>query len=345
MITFASDNYASVCPEVMDALAKANHGHMAAYGGDPLTQQATAAIQEALGSPAPLWFVATGTAANTLSLKAVLRSFESVICLDSAHVITHETGAPHHIVGTKFLTCASEDGKITPAQITALYEKESAWGIHATKPRLVTISQTTELGTVYQLDEIAAIRATCDQLGLLLHMDGCRLYNAAAALNCSLADMAQQVDILSLGGTKAGLMFGEAVVFINPDLAPGFEYLQKQGLQLFSKMRYVSAQFLALFTDGLGLKMARECNRLAQILAEGLEKNPETHIETTVDSNMVFVTIPEWLMEPLQAHSHFYAMPGSQTARLVLSHDGSEAHVRDFLARLEQLTAERYASQ
>lgn len=343
MTSFASDNYASVCPEVMEALVKANHGHMVAYGGDPITQAATLAIQEALGSAAPLWFVGTGTAANTLALKAVLRSFESVICLDSAHVITHETGAPHHIVGAKFLTCPSVDGKLTPAQIRKAYEAESAWGIHATKPRLVTISQTTEMGTVYQLDEIAAIRALCDQLRLLLHIDGCRLYNAAAALDCSLADIAQQADILSLGGTKAGLMFGEAVVFINTDLAPGFEYLQKQGLQLFSKMRYVSAQFLALFTDNLGLRMAKECNRLATMLANGLEKNSETTIETAVESNMIFVAIPEWLATPLQAHSHFYTMPGSNTARLVLSHDSTEAQVKDFLALLNRLTTEKHA--
>lgn len=340
MTSFASDNYASVCPEVMAALQDANQGHMTAYGGDHITQKATLAIQKALGAPAPLWFVGTGTAANTLALKAVLRSFESVICLDSAHVITHETGAPHHIVGAKFLTCAGDQGKITPSQITKAFDEESAWGIHATKPALVTISQTTEMGTVYSLSELAAIRAECDNLGLLLHIDGCRLYNAAAALDCSLGDIAQYADVLSLGGTKAGLMFGETVVFMNAALAPGFEYLQKQGLQLFSKMRYVSAQFLALFTDDLGLEMAKKVNRTTAILAEGLDRNSYAQIETPVDSNMIFVSFPDWLMPSLQAHSHFYAMPGSQTARLVVSHDTQESQITEFLALLEQLTTQ-----
>jgi len=338
MTSFASDNYASVCPEVMAALQDANHDHMTAYGGDPITAQAIEAIQQSLGAPAPLWFVGTGTAANTLALKSVLRSFESVICLDSAHVITHETGAPHHIVGAKFLTCGSEHGKITPSQIQAAFEAKSAWGIHATKPALVTISQTTEMGTVYTLAELAAIRAVCNELGLLLHIDGCRLYNAAAALDCTLADIACFADVMSLGGTKAGMMFGEAVIFMNADLAPGFEYLQKQGLQLFSKMRYVSAQFLALFTNDLGLNMAKRVNRQAATLAAGLERNAYAQIETPVESNMIFVTFPEWLLPALQAHSHFYAMPGSFTARLVVSHDTQDTQIAGFLALLEQVT-------
>ena len=345
MTSFASDNYASVCPEVMAALQDANQGHVTAYGGDPITQEAKIAIQKALGAPAPLWFVGTGTAANTLALKSVLRSFESVICLDSAHVITHETGAPHHIVGTKFLTCAGTHGKITPSQIQKAFEEESAWGIHATKPALVTISQTTEMGTVYSLSELRAIRAACDHLGLLLHIDGCRLYNAAAALDCRLADIAQYADVLSLGGTKAGLMFGEAVVFMNPELAPGFEYLQKQGLQLFSKMRYVSAQFLALFTQDLGLEMAKRVHQYTALLAEGLERNRYAQIETPVESNMIFVSFPDWLMPALQAHSHFYAMPGSQTARLVVSHDTKASQITEFLALLEQLSSQYEQSQ
>lgn len=175
MITFASDNYASACSQVMEALLKANQGHMPAYGGDEITESATKLIQQALGGEYPLWFVGTGTAANTLSLKAVLRSYESVICADSAHIITHETGAPHHIVGAKFLTRPVTDGKITPEIITEAYHTESDWGVHATKPRLVSISQTTEMGTLYQLSELQAIRETCDNLGLLLHIDGCRL--------------------------------------------------------------------------------------------------------------------------------------------------------------------------
>lgn len=337
MITFASDNYASASDKVIQAVAEANKGHAPAYGADPYTTRATELIQQALGADYPLWFVGTGTSANTLSLKAILKSYESVICADSAHIITHETGAPHHIVGAKFLTFPVIDGKVTPEQIIKAYEGEAVWSIHATKPKVVSITQTTEFGTVYGLDELEAIRRCCDLLDLYLHMDGCRIYNAAASLNCSLADMAQYADVISLGGTKAGLMFGEAVIFINRDLAPGFEYLQKQGLQLFSKMRYLSAQFVALFEDDHGLQMARHTNKLAKRLASALAQIEGCVIETPVESNMIFVEFPAHIVEQLQAHTHFYCMPGSASARLVMSHDVTEAHVDAFINECHSL--------
>ena len=336
-ISFASDNYASAHPDIIAAVIAANQGHEPSYGKDPITLQAEKAIQTALNQEAPLWFVGTGTAANTLAIKSVLRSYQSVICLDSAHIVTHETGAPHHIVGCKFLTCPGTAGKITPDEIQTLYENESVWGIHATQPRLVSISQTTEVGTVYTPEELQAIRTVCDQLDLILHIDGCRIYQAAASLDCTLAELASFADVLSLGGTKAGLMFGEAVVFMNADLATGFEYLQKQGLQLFSKMRFLSAQFLALFTDELGLEMARHCRRMTQKLAEGFGTFAQCRLVYPAESNMLFLELPESCVAELQEHSHFYMMPGENIARLVVAQDVDEQHIDSFLAHAGQI--------
>jgi len=338
MITFASDNYASASDRVMQAIIQANQEHAPAYGADAFTTRATELIQQSLGGDYPLWFVGTGTSANTLALKAILKSYESVICADSAHIITHETGAPHHIIGAKFLTFPANNGKISPEQITKAYEAETAWSIHATKPKVVSITQTTELGTVYSLEELKAIRQCCDELDLYLHIDGCRIYNAAASLSCSLADIAQYADVLSLGGTKAGLMFGEAVVFVNKDLAPGFEYLQKQGLQLFSKMRYLSAQFVALFEHDHGLEMAQHTNQLASRLGEALARIEGCVIDTPVESNMIFVELPSHIVEQLQAHTHFYCRPGSASARLVMSHDVTSEHVDSFITHCQKLT-------
>lgn len=337
MNSFASDNYASVCSEVMQALQQVNQGHMPAYGADEVTVASIKTIQLALGHQAPIWFVATGTAANTLSLKQVLKSYQSVICTDTAHIICNETGAPHHICGTKFLTQAHVQGKLTPAAIHDAYQSETCWGIHATQPRVVSISQTTEFGTVYNLKELASLRETCNELGLLLHMDGCRIYNAAASLNCSLSQIVSFVDILSLGGTKAGLMFGEAVVFINQELAEGFEYIQKQGLQLFSKMRYVSAQFQALFNRQLGLTIAKRCNQLTRQLADGLNRSDKVEILYPVDSNMLFIRFPKSFINRLQEQNYFYIMPGTDIARLVISHDIKQTDIDSFLAVFETL--------
>ncbi|WP_196138934.1 low specificity L-threonine aldolase [Aliikangiella sp. G2MR2-5] len=337
MISFASDNYASVHPKIMQALVDANHGHVPAYGNDEITQKAIKLIQQTLSEKAKVWFVGTGTAANTLAIKASLRSYQSVICTDSAHIQCNETGAPEQWCGVKLLTCPHEQGKLTPEAIRKVYNAEACWGQHATKPRLVSISQTTEFGTVYYPEELSAIRAVCDELDLLLHMDGCRLYNAAAELNVPLEELVKDIDVLSLGGTKAGLMFGEAVVFLNPELAQGFEHLQKQGLQLFSKMRYVSAQFLALFTDNLGLDLAAHSNQLATSLADSLQRFDGVELLYPAESNMFFARLPQLWVETLQAHTYFYIMPGSDIARFVLSHDVQQSHVDDFVEKAKQL--------
>ena len=340
MISFASDNYATACPEVMSALVEANQGHAPAYGNDPITKEAEQLIQQALDTEAPVYFVGTGTAANVLALKVMLKDFESVIAPDTAHIVTHETGAVYNICGTKILTSPEQQGKITPQAIRQLYNGESMWGMHATSPKVVSITQPTEFGTVYTLDELSAIRAVCDELNLYIHMDGCRLYNAAAALNCSLAELAGYADILCLGGTKAGMMFGEAIVFINQELGENFAHRRKLGLQLISKMRFVSAQFKALFTDNLVLRMAAHANAMAQKLWFGLKDKKDVEAVYPVESNQMFITLPEEVIAPLQKKHPFYTFdPGKNLVRLITSHDTREEDVENFLkdfARLSQ---------
>ncbi|WP_281647897.1 beta-eliminating lyase-related protein [Parendozoicomonas sp. Alg238-R29] len=338
MISFASDNYATALPAVLSALSEANVGHVPAYGNDPITKSAVSLVQEALNTTAPVYFVGTGTAANTLALKVMLKDFQSVIAPDTAHIVTHETGAPAHICGTKLLTAPCENGKIAPETMRELYNKEAFWGIHSTEPKVLSISQPTEFGTVYTLDELAAIRSICNELGLLIHMDGCRLYNAAATLNCSLAELAQYADILCLGGSKAGLMFGEAMVFINHQLGEHFGRQQKLGLQLASKMRFVSAQFQALFTDDLGMVAAAHANRMTQRLWQGLENRDQVEAAFPVESNQMFVTLPQHIIAPLQKAYPFYVCDEQKNlVRLITSHDTTEQDVDGFLILVDQL--------
>ncbi len=339
MISFASDNYASVCPEIMQALIDANQHHAPAYGGDPVTEAAVTAVQRGLGTKAPVFFVFNGTGANTLALKAALRSFDSVICADTSHLHTHEVAAPINACGVKFMAKENRQGKLALEDIRQAYEEESRWGRHATRPRLVTISQPTEFGTVYTLDELAEIRALCDELDMLLHIDGCRLYNAAACLNCSLADMAKYADALSLGGTKAGLMFGEAVVFINETLADGFEYLQKQGLQLNSKMRYGAVQFSALMENDLWLKLATHSNAMAARLWQGLSGHEGVTAFCPVETNQLFIHLPKAVIPQLQEEFPFYTYDeATSMVRLITSHDTQPEQVDAFVERFHQLS-------
>ena len=339
MISFASDNYASVCPEVMQALIDANQHHAPAYGRDSITDSAVKAVQDALETTAPVYFVFNGTGANTLALKASLRSFDSVICADTSHLNTHEVAAPIHACGVKFLVKDNRQGKLAPDDIRQAYQHESRWGRHATRPRLVTISQPTELGTVYTLEELEVLRQLCNELDLLLHIDGCRLYNAAEYLKCSLADTAKYADVLSLGGTKAGLMFGEAVVFINETLADGFEYIQKQGLQLNSKMRFGAVQFQALMENNLWLDLAAHSNAMAARLWQGLSGHKDVKAFCPVETNQLFIHLPEVVIEPLQAAFPFYTYDESaKLVRLITSHDTCSEQVDVFLECFRKLS-------
>ena len=303
---FASDNAAGVHPAVLEAIAAASAGHAFGYGHDRWTERAENLLKEQFGSGARVYLVWGGTAANVLSLRACCRPWEAAICVDSAHLNVDEAGAPEAIAGVKLLTAAGQDGKLAGEAIERLIVRVG--DEHAVQPRVVSISQTTELGTVYSPDEVAAIAELVHAHGLMLHMDGARLCNAAAALHTALAgaSTALGVDVLSFGGTKNGLLGAEAVVFTEPGLADGFEYLRKQSLQLASKMRFLAAQFEALLEDELWRSLAEHANQMAARLAAAIDQVPGVTITRPVQANAIFATLPEQSVAPLLEQFDFY---------------------------------------
>jgi threonine aldolase len=303
---FASDNAAGIHPAVLESIARVNAGHAFGYGHDRYTERVEALLRAEFGPHTRPFLVWGGTAANVLSLRACCRPWEAAICAQSAHLNVDEAGAPEAIAGIKLLTTSSEDGKLTTEQIDGLITRVG--DEHAVQPRVVSISQSTELGSVYRPEEVAAVAELAHRSGLLLHMDGARLCNAAAALGLSLAETSTDlgVDVLSFGGTKNGLMGAEAVVFANAELARGFEYLRKQSLQLASKMRFLAAQFEALLADGLWRSLASGANQMAARLAAALEGLSAVRITRPVEANAIFVLLPFEVISPLQEQFDFY---------------------------------------
>jgi threonine aldolase len=289
---FASDNHAAVHPQVIEALVAANEGHSPAYGEDRLTAAARERFREHFGPDADAWLVFNGSGANVASIDAVTRSFEAVICTETAHMNVDECGAPERIAGAKLLAVPTEHGKLAPDDLRRWEVRRG--DDHFPQPRLVSITQATELGTVYTQDETRAIADVAHELGMLLHVDGARLANAAAALEASLGELTTDVgvDVVSFGGTKNGLMFGEAVVFLRPRLGEGFEFVRKQLGQLASKMRYVAVQFDALLRDDLWLRNARHANAMARRLGDRLAELDGVEVVHPVDANAVFARLP-----------------------------------------------------
>jgi threonine aldolase len=289
---FASDNHAAVHPQVIEALLAVNEGHAPAYGEDRLTAAARDRFREHFGPDADAWLVFNGSGANVASLDTVTRSFEAVICTETAHMNVDECGAPERIAGAKLLTVATEHGKLAPDDLRRWEGRRG--DDHFPQPRLVSITQATELGTVYTADETRAIADATHELGMLLHVDGARLANAAASLDASLGELTTDsgVDVVSFGGTKNGLMFGEAVIFLRPRLGEGFEFVRKQLGQLASKMRYVAVQFDALLRDDLWLRNARHANAMARRLADALAGLDRVEIVHPVEANAVFARLP-----------------------------------------------------
>jgi len=334
---FASDNYAGVHPEVLAAIAEANDGHATPYGADPWTARAENLVREHLGEEAVAFFVFNGSAANVLSFRALCRPWEAVICAASAHVNVDEGGAPERIAGTKLLSVQTVDGKLTPelvsSQIVRIGDE------HAVQPRVVTVSQTTELGTRYSTDELRAITHLARERGLLVHMDGSRLANAAAALHVSLRAITTDVgiDVVSFGGTKNGLLGAEAVVFLRPELAEGFKYLCKQTLQLASKGRFVAAQFTALLDGDLWRRSAAHANTMAARLAAALVDVPGVQITQPVQANAIFARMPPAMTRELQRRWPFYVWnEDTGEVRLMCSWDTTAAEVDDFAAAAVQ---------
>ena len=301
MHDFASDNHAGAHPEVLAAVAAANDGHAGSYGADDWTRRAEELFRRHFGADARAFCVFNGTAANVLAIDALTRPHEAVICPATAHLNLDECGAPERFAGVKLLTVETEHGKLRLDDIARWDERRGDQ--HHVQPRVVSISQASELGTVYSLDETRALAAAAHERGMLLHLDGARLANAAAALGASLADVttAAGVDVLSFGGTKNGCLGAEAVVFPRGELAAGFEFVRKQGMQLASKMRFVAVQLEALLEDDLWLRSARQANAMAVRLAALAGDIEGVEVTHPVEANAVFASLPRPAIDRLLA--------------------------------------------
>jgi threonine aldolase len=338
---FASDNNAGIHPKILEAISKANKGHVIAYGDDRYTQEALDLFKEKFGSQVETFFVFNGTAANVLGLKALTQSYHSIICSEIAHLHMDECGAPEKFIGCKILTVPSSDGKLTLDGI-----KKHLVGFdfeHHAQPRVISITQSTEMGTVYKIEEIKVIADLAHQNNLFLHMDGARLANAAVSLGCSLREMITNtgVDVLSFGGTKNGILLGEAIVFFDPRLSDNFKYIRKQGMQLGSKMRFIAIQFSALFKNNLWLKNAKHANMMASYLAKKVKGIPGIKITQPVEANGVFAIIPPQYIAKLQKEFFFYIWnENSSEVRWMTSFDTTQEDVDSFVDLIKKTVKE-----
>ncbi|MDH6109111.1 threonine aldolase [Kitasatospora sp. MAP12-15] len=334
---FASDNYAGVHPEILAAIALANDGHQVAYGEDQYTEHLQSVFQAHFGPQAEAYPVFNGTGANVVALQALLPRWGAVIAAGSAHINVDECGAPEKVAGIKLLTIPTEDGKLTPQLID-----QQAWGWgdeHRAQPLAVSITQSTELGTLYTADEVKAICEHAHERGMLVHMDGSRLANAAASLGVPFREFTTDagVDVLSFGGTKNGLLFGEVVVVLNPEKVRNIKYLRKMSMQLASKMRFVSVQFEALLTGDLWLRNAGHANAMAARLAEAVRGIDGVTLVRPVQSNAVFALLPREVSERLQKRYRFYFWDEhTGEVRWMAAFDTTEADIDAFAAAIAE---------
>jgi len=329
--SFASDNNAGIHPSVLKAIASVNQGHVVGYGDDAYTDSAVGKFKEHFGRDIEVFFVFNGSAANTLSLKALTHSYQAIVCTDVAHIHTDECGAPEKFTGCKLLLLPAPGGKLTVEGVKSVY-----YGIgdqHHVQPKVIAITQATETGTIYQPEEIKALSRFARDHNMFVQMDGARLANAAASLGQNLREATRDlgVDVVSFGGTKNGLMGAEAVVFFNRRLAENFMFVRKQGLQLASKMRYLAAQFEALLAGDLWLKNARHANRMAKLLEKEIRKIPQLEIVYPVEANGVFVRVPCHAIATLQKRYFFYVWNEEQSVvRWMCSFDTTEQDILGF---------------
>ena len=338
---FASDNYAGICPEALQALLSANKGHASAYGDDDWTRRVSDRLRELFTTDCDVYFVFNGTAANSLALASLCQSYHSVICHELAHVATDECGGPEFFSnGSKLLSAKGENGKLTPDAILEVIERRS--DIHYPKPRVVTLTQVTEVGTLYRTDEVAAIAELAHSKGLRVHMDGARFANAIAALGVTPADMTWRagVDVLCFGGTKMGLPVGEAVVFFDRTLAEDFDYRCKQAGQLASKMRFLSSPWLGILEGDAWLKHARHSNDMAQRLSTGLGKIPGASLMFPTEANGVFASLSSDVQDGLRERGwRFYSFIGAGGSRFMCAWDTTPERVDALLADLRELSS------
>jgi threonine aldolase len=328
---FASDNNAGVHPEILEAIVRANQGHVRAYGDDDFTRTAIAKFEEHFGPGIDVFFTFNGTGANVLGLQALNRPYHAVLCSDYAHIYTDECGAPEKHTGCKLIPLAHQDGKITVEQVRHAYH-----GIgdqHHVQARVISITQSTEMGTVYQPEEVRALAHFAHEREMFLHMDGARIANAAVSMGQSLREATRDlgVDVLTFGGTKNGMMGGEAVVFFRPGLSQDFLFLRKQDMQLNSKMRFVAVQFEALLSNYLWRRNAEHANQMARLLEQELRKSPHVQIVWKVEANGVFAQIPRPAIARIMERYFYYPWIEDECiVRWMCSFDSTEEDVREF---------------
>lgn len=334
---FASDNWSGICPEAWEALTQANHGHAPAYGEDQWTAGAADKIRELFETDCEVFFAFNGTAANSMALASLCDSYHSVICHEKAHVEMDECGAPEFFSGgSKILLASGEDGKIDPAEIEKIVTLRS--DIHYPKPHVVTLTEATELGTVYTPTEIGAIREVANKFSLHLHMDGARLASAISTLGVAPKEVTWQagVDVLCLGGTKDGMAFSEAVVFFDRDLAHEFDFRCKQAGQLASKMRFLAAPWIGMLESGAWLRHAAHANAMAARLEAAVRTMPEVKVLHPVQANAVFADIPAAASKSMRKKGwRYHDFIGGGGCRLMCSWDTTESDVDDFAADLK----------
>ncbi len=337
--TFASDNWSGAHPEVLDAVVRANDGgHAPAYGADPWTAEAHRLLVEHFGEGTRAHLAFNGTGANVVGLQSLLRPFEAVVCAEGAHIDVDECGAPERFLGSKLLTVATPDGKLTPelaaGAVTGIGDE------HHVQARVVSVAQSTEVGTVYSVDEIASLADWAHGRDMLVHLDGARLANAAAALGVDFGAFGRSagVDVVSFGGTKNGALGAEAVITFQDEARTRLPFIRKQAMQLSSKMRFVAAQFVALLTDDLWLRNAAHANAMALRLGMGATAVPGVELVHPVQANGVFVRLPPAVTTALQADYPFYVWDETTgVVRWMASFDTTEADVDAFVARLAEL--------
>jgi len=335
---FASDNNSGVHPAIFKAMEEANKGHVVGYGDDPYCQKAIQVFKEKFGQETEVFFVFNGTGANVLSLSSITQSFNSIICAETAHIQEDECGAPEKFTGSKLIPVEPVNGKVTPEAV--LPHLKGFEFEHHSQPKVISISQVTEMGTVYQPEEIKELAELAHQHNMLLHMDGARIANAAVALDMDFRTFTKDcgVDVLSFGGTKNGMMLGEAVLFFNPELASQTKYIRKQSMQLYSKMRFVGAQFLAYFENDLWKETAGHSNRMAKLLETEILKIPEIKITQPVNANGIFAIVPPEIIEPLKEQFFFYMWDEiNSEVRWMCSFDTTEKEIIEFAGLIKKL--------
>ena len=337
-VEFGSDNHSGVHPDIIKALIDANNGYSIAYGEDEHTESAVKKFKNLFGQDIDVFFVYNGTATNILGLKTVTNSYNSIICADNAHLNVHECCGPEKFTGCKLVTIPTRNGKLSPKLIIPYLL--GTGDVHMAQPKVISFTQSTELGTTYAVDELKKLCRFAHNNNLLVHLDGARICNAAVFLKKDLKEITKDVgvDILSFGGTKNGMMYGEAVIFFEKKLSNDFEFYRKQGMQLASKMRFISAQFNAFFENNLWKKNAEHANEMAQYLKNKIDKISKVKIVQKVEANMVFTSIPKKYLQQLRKKFFFHITDeNASIARLMCSFNTKKESIDELVNNLKKI--------